>query len=176
MLYKGLAQNPYLDDERTIKIFNDVKKIPDEMERAIVMQELLSQSHISGELFDEMFEYRKEIKFVTLWNRFYVGATNNTAHVGRVFKFLHNYVKKLISPASERYLVFSGMARNSSISLDQIDKLIVILEKQMRENELLEYGLMNLEMFQVFSGLLARKGLGNERIEKILTIFFDYLD
>ena len=101
---------------------------------------------------------------------------NNTAHVGRLFKFLHNYVKKLISPASERYLVFSGMARNSSISLDQIDKLIVILEKRMRENELLKYGLMAPEMFQVFSGLLARKGLGNERIEKILTIFFVYLD
>jgi len=176
MLYKNLAQNPHLDDKRTRKIFNDVKKIPDEQERAIVMQELLSQSHISGELFDEMFEYRKEIKFVTLWNRFYVGAANNTAHVGRVFKFLHNYVKKLISPTSERYLVFSGMARNPSISLDQIDKLIVILEKQMRENELLEYGLMAPEMFQVFSGLIARKGLGNERIEKILTIFFDYLD
>lgn len=176
LLYKHLASNPYLDDERTKHIFNDIKKMPDELERAIGMQELLSQSHISGELFDEMFEYRKEIKFVTLWNKFYIGAANNTTHVDRVFKFLHNYVKKLISAVSERYLVFSAMSRNPSISLDQIDKLILIMEKQMLENELLKHGLMASEMFHVFSSLLERKGLGNERIEKILTIFFDYLD
>ncbi len=176
LLYMNLAKNPHLDDKRTSKIFNEVKKIPDELERAIVMQELLSQSHISGELFDEMFAYRKEIKFVTLWNKFYIGAANNTTHVGRVSKFLHKYVKNLISAASERYLVFSGMARNPSVPLDQIDKLIAILEKQVRENFFLKNGLMAREMFQVFSGLLARKGLGHERIEKILTIFFDYLD
>jgi len=176
MLYKHLASNPYLDDERTKKIFNGIKKMPDELERAIGMQELLSQSHISGELFDEMFEYRREIKYVTLWNKFYIGAANNTTHIDRVFKFLHNYVKKLISPVSERYLVFSAMSRNPSISLDQIDKLIVILEKQMCENTLLKNGVMAPQMFQVFSSLLERKGLGNERIEKILTIFFDYLD
>ena len=175
MLYAKLAQNPYLDDMRTNLIFNNIKKIPDELERAIVMQELLSQSHISRELFDEMFKYRKEIKFLTLWNKFYIGAANNSTHVESVLKFLQNYVKTF-SPANERYLVFSGLARNPSMSFDQIDKLISILEKQMRENAILKSGLMAPEMFQVFSGLLAGKGLGNDRIKKILTIFFNYLD
>jgi hypothetical protein len=175
MLYSKLARNPHLDDIRTNMIFNNVRKIPDELERAIVMQELLSQSHISGELFDEMFEYRKEIKFVTLWNKFYIGAANNTTHIERVFKFLQNYVKTF-SPASERHLVFSGMARNPSVSLEQTDKLISILEKQTLTNAILKGGLMAPEMFQACSGLLSRQGLGNDRIKKILTIFFDYLD
>lgn len=173
-LYKNLAQNPYLDDERTRKIFDDVKKIPDEMERAIVMQELLSQSHISEELFDEMFEYRREIKFVTLWNRFYVGASKNTTHIGKVSKYLHKYVKKLLN--GDRYLVFAGMAQNQSLPLEQVDKLISFLEKETQETGMLRYGNMPREMFHVFTGLLVRKDLGNERTKKILTIFFDYLD
>ena len=173
-MYKNLAQNPYLDDKNARKIFDDVKKISDGSERTHVMQELLSQSHISEELFDEMFEYRREIKFVTLWNRFYVGASKNTAHIGKVSKYLHKYVKKLIN--GDRYLVFAGLVENPSLPLDQVDKLISFLEKEIQDTGMLRHGDRPYEIFPIFSGLLVRNDLGNERTERVLTILFDYLD
>lgn len=175
LLYSHLAANPHLDTARVSKCFNEIKKIPAEDERALAIKKLITQSNISGELFDEIFEYRRQIKYVTLWNHFYIGAAQNTAHIDRIFKFLRKYVKKLISAGGDRDKVFCSLISNPSLTDKQVDELINILKYEVLENTFLKHGSMYERMFEVFSSTLNRKGLGNERNKKILSIYFHYM-
>lgn len=173
-LYEQLSSNPYIDDKRIRIIFNAVKKFKEEDNKVRVLKKLISRPKISEKLFGEILEYRRKIKFVTLWNNMYAGAAENPTHIGGMFRFFYNYLKTPISFASDRYMVFCFLFSNPSLADEQTDKLIDLLQKHTAENKI-SIG-NSVQMFDIFASIFKRKNFGGYMAQTVLTIFFNYTD
>lgn len=178
IFYSHLARNRELDETRIVNLYN-ISKNYDEYFRTSILMNLLQCKNIDEELFIEILDSRKELKNRRLINELYAGAAKNPTHINKIFPILFKYLKSAgKNPVESKDLVFRFIISNPSLSRDQVDKIISLLEKWVMGGKVPVYnfGFGFSQLSTLIWRLFEREDLKKDQVKRIFSFYFQYLD
>lgn len=174
--YQYLSRNRELDETRIVNLYN-ISKNYDEDFRTSILMNLLQCKNISEELFIEILDSRKELKNRQLINELYAGAAKNPTHINQIFTILFKYLKAAgKNPVQSKDLVFRFIVSNPSLSRDQVDRIISLLEKWVMGGKVPINNSGFRQLSTLIWRLFEREDLKKDQIKRIFSFYFQYLD